>query len=187
MNNLLAHSRYFAACALFLLVAGISTHAQTVTGGNRNSDGTAIIRNDPRSGERDYSASPNDMRRPGGNTTARLIAYLMDEGKAASTSNPPRYAEAEAAYQRVVKLDRDEVRAYEGLGQIYAALHWYEDSAKAFEQAVKLKPKRAETRYNLGLVYHALGKRDAALEQCTALRALKKKELADNLESVIGS
>ena len=58
-------------------------------------------------------------------------------------------------------------------------------SAQAFERVVKLKPGRAEAHYNLGLLYHRLGRAEDVRAKSRMLHELKKKDLADKLETLL--
>ena len=65
-------------------------------------------------------------------------------------------------------------------------VHKYEDASRAFERAVKLKPKFAEAHYRLGVTYLELSKRmlQSARKEYRTLRRLDK-ELAKELQKSI--
>lgn len=100
------------------------------------------------------------------------VDIALNQGNAACDAKPPRYEEAEDAYQRAAKLNPKEARAYLGLGRVFAAQSRVPETIAAYRKAVELKPKFAEARFNLGLVLYVTGRRDEALAEYESLRKL---------------
>ncbi|MCA1613747.1 MAG: tetratricopeptide repeat protein, partial [Acidobacteria bacterium] len=111
---------------------------------------------------------------------------LLETAKQALNASPPNYARAEAAYRHALRMHPKEVRAHEGLGEVYAAQGLYEKAAEVYEGLVRIKPKRPESHFKLGELYNRVGRKDDALAEVTALRELKKNGLADKLAALIG-
>jgi tetratricopeptide (TPR) repeat protein len=78
-----------------------------------------------------------------------------------------KLAEAAAAYQRAVELDRDNLDLYNDLGNVYFALKRYGDAASAFSAATQRDKSYALGWYNLA---HALRKGERGKEAAEAYR-----------------
>jgi len=109
------------------------------------------------------------------------IEVRLKAGNEARAATPPRYAEAEKAYLRVIELNPKEARAFLGLGNVYAAQNRVNETIEALVSAARLKPKMAEAHFNLGMVYWATGKKEESLKCHAALQELNK-ELAKKLK-----
>lgn len=70
--------------------------------------------------------------------------------------------------------------AHNSLGIAFYNLRRYGEAAKAFAEAVSLKPEYASAHFNLGATYVALRDRGAALKQYRILQPLNT-DLARNL------
>jgi len=66
------------------------------------------------------------------------------------------------------------------LGQAYFKLTKYSDAAKAFKEAIRIKPDFAQAHYNLGLTYVALRDAKGARQELEILTRLDPK-LAEQL------
>ena len=71
----------------------------------------------------------------------REVDIAIKQGNDAFDAVPPRYEEAEEAYQRASKLNPKEARAYLGLGRAYAAQNRVPETLAAYRKAVELKSK----------------------------------------------
>lgn len=117
--------------------------------------------------------------------TKQQVSAYIKMGDAAAKAQPPNYENAEWAYARAAELDPKQSRAYEGLGEVFAARQLYSDALLAYEQALKLKPKKAELHFQSAVLLHRLGETDAARAKLQLLRDMKKNELAAKLESIL--
>jgi tetratricopeptide (TPR) repeat protein len=118
---------------------------------------------------------------------AKVASLYIKLGDDAMKMQPPDYQQAVRAYQNAASLDPKEVRAYERLGESYAALGDYDRAALSYNMALQLKPKKAELHYQLGVVFQKMGEPAAAREKLQLLRELKKKELAAKLEAQLNA
>lgn len=114
----------------------------------------------------------------------QVFTYIK-MGDTAAKARPPNYKLAEWAYWRAVELDPKQLLAYEGLGKVFAARQLYRDALLAYEQALQLKPKKAELHFQSAVMLLKLGETDAARERLQLLRDMKKQELAAKLEALL--
>ncbi|OGR42811.1 MAG: hypothetical protein A2X28_10685 [Elusimicrobia bacterium GWA2_56_46] len=68
-----------------------------------------------------------------------------------------------AALEEAVKRNPADIELYIRLGFAYAKLEKADDAQRAFENAVRLDPKKAIAHYMLGLIYEKKGLREKAL------------------------
>ena len=113
------------------------------------------------------------------------VANALDRAEAARLSSPPRYVEAEHAYRFAIYADPYDVRAYFGLGSIYAAQKRNAEAAQAYRKAVWAQPNSEAAHFNLGLMYLRLDNKAEALKQATILERMKSP-LAAKLNKSIG-
>jgi tetratricopeptide (TPR) repeat protein len=99
------------------------------------------------------SASPG-MRSPQGE---RNLAALQFEAG--------RYAEAAAAYQRLLESEPDDASLHTSLAGCLGALGRYDEAARHLDIAVKLEPLNVEAYHNRGVIYERQGRKDEAIEQ----------------------
>jgi tetratricopeptide (TPR) repeat protein len=78
-----------------------------------------------------------------------------------------RWADAAAAYQRAIAVDKNNLDLYNDLGNCYFALKQYGDAAKAFSEATQRDPSYALGWYNLA---HALRRADRPREAADAYK-----------------
>ena len=95
--------------------------------------------------------------------------------------------EAIASLKKTLKVNPKHMNAHMKLGNIYLESNKYQDAADAYENALKIKSKNAEARYNLGIAYIGLSKKymSAANRQHNALKRLDNdfaKDLADKIK-----
>jgi hypothetical protein len=88
-------------------------------------------------------------------------------GNDARSADPPNYAEAQKAYRLATRISPNDVRSYEGLGNIFIDQRKYADAFAAYEQAVKLGSKNPEVFESLGDSYLALGRFSDSLNAST--------------------
>ncbi|MCA1618436.1 MAG: tetratricopeptide repeat protein [Acidobacteria bacterium] len=182
-KSLVSPHTLFAVILLLLCAGDAGAQLRPVPGGDRNGD--------PRVALSQPAHSPRDHRAIAGGdwtTDAQLQGGLMlSRGRSALRGTPPDHARAERWFNSAARVNPREPRAFEGLGDTYEAQGMYGEAARAFEQAVDLKPKRAEWQYKLGALYHRLGRGDDARAKILTLRRLKKKQLAARLEALLAS
>jgi len=79
-------------------------------------------------------------------------------------------AAARADYEKAIALDADNAAAYSNLGVLSFEEKRYDDAARAFAGAIRLRPKRALYHRNLGDAYTKLTRKDEArAEYLTAI------------------
>jgi len=64
------------------------------------------------------------------------VDQAIARGDAARSANPPRYAEAAQEYNKALRLDTTEARAYSGLGNVYFNQNRYAEAQASFTKAV---------------------------------------------------
>ena len=68
-----------------------------------------------------------------------------------------------ATLEEAIKQDPANIELYIRLGFTYSKLEKADDAQRAFENAVRLDPKRAIAHYMLGLIYEKKGLKEKAL------------------------
>lgn len=96
-----------------------------------------------------------------GKRTAEIIGLIRE---AEESWRAGRLEDAEKKYISVIKLDRRNVDAYEGLGNLYLEMKKYADARQAFEFILKFRPSDASAITSLGEVAIYEGKNEEALE-----------------------
>jgi predicted AlkP superfamily phosphohydrolase/phosphomutase/Flp pilus assembly protein TadD len=76
-----------------------------------------------------------------------------------------RYAEAAAAYERLLRDEPNDATLHTSLAGCYGALGRYDDAARHLDLAIKLEPLNAEAYHNRAVIYERQGKKDAAIAQ----------------------
>lgn len=77
-----------------------------------------------------------------------------------------RWEDAETVYLRVIDIETENARAWEGLGAVRAGQSdRFEDAEKAFLQAIKYAPDACWARNSLGRLYKEVGRTKDAIEQ----------------------
>ena len=74
------------------------------------------------------------------------------------------YKLAIASYLELLKLEPDNVEAYNTLGMSWGGLKQYSAAISAFDRAIALDRDFANAYYNRGYIYQQLGQQDTALE-----------------------
>jgi serine/threonine-protein kinase len=89
------------------------------------------------------------------------------------------YAHARVNYERAISLGPN-ANAYSNLGFIYYAERRYEDAVRAFNDAIRLAPKRHVYHRNLGDAYLKLGRKAEAIAAYKEAIRLAEETLAVN-------
>jgi predicted AlkP superfamily phosphohydrolase/phosphomutase/Flp pilus assembly protein TadD len=76
-----------------------------------------------------------------------------------------RYAEAAAAYERLLRDEPNDATLHTSLAGCLGALGRYDDAVKHLDIAVKLEPLNVEAYHNRAVIYERQGKKDAAIAQ----------------------
>ena len=87
-----------------------------------------------------------------------------------------RPAEADCAFQAVVRADATHRDAYNNLGLMCSDLGQVDEAAEAFGAAVRLDPQNVDTLNNLGLALHGLGRLDEAARWYEAALAVRDED-----------
>ncbi len=95
--------------------------------------------------------SPNDisLRLKRGNEYLRLQAYKA----------------AEADFEYILTLDKQNAEAYVGLGQVYLHTHRWHDAESAFGTAISFQENLSSAHFNLGYEYYLEGRYDEAAKE----------------------
>lgn len=72
------------------------------------------------------------------------------------------YADAVQHFQKVIKLNPQNARAYSGLGNAFLCLRRYADAQQACQRALQINPALAEASFNLGNIFREQSGFDAA-------------------------
>ncbi len=94
-------------------------------------------------------------------------------GLAAKTQNKPE--EAIAAFQRVLKIDANDVGANVNLGQLYAQQRRYTDAIPVLRTAVAAEPYNATALYNLGTALIRAGQREEGQKVIAQFQDLRQR------------
>jgi Tfp pilus assembly protein PilF len=74
-----------------------------------------------------------------------------------------RYADAAAAYARLVQQDPDDASLYTSLAGVLGALGRYDEAAQHLDRAIRLEPLNVEAYHNRAVIDERQGKRQAAI------------------------
>jgi len=97
--------------------------------------------------------------------------YLL--GLLAKTQNRPE--EAIAAFQKVLRIDPNDVGANVNLGQLYAAQRKYPEAIAVLRVAVAAEPYNATALYNLGTALVRAGQRDEGQKVIAQFQELRQR------------
>ena len=164
-----------AATTLLVLTGGSISYAQP------KSPGPERLINAERAPKVDGSETRMSYSR----SADSRVANALDRAEAARLASPPRYGEAEHAYRFVIYADPADVRAYFGLGNIYAAQKRNAEAVQAYRKAVEFQPNSDAAHFNLGLMYVRLNNQAEALKQAAILEKLKSPLAARLNKSII--
>ena len=103
--------------------------------------------------------------------TAPQPHYIL--GLIAKTQNRPE--EAIVAFQRVLKIDADDVGANINLGQVYAQQRKYPEAIAALRTALAAEPYNATALYNLGQSLMRSGQRDEGEKVIKQFQELRQR------------
>jgi len=129
-------------------------------GGRRNEAAQAAA---PGQAARDGAVDPAVLER------LRALGYLDaespqgDRNMAAMLFESKRYAEAEAAYRKLVEADPDDGGLRASLAGALASLGRYDEALSELEHAVRLSPINPEAYHNRGAILERQEKRDDAI------------------------
>ena len=73
--------------------------------------------------------------------------------------------DAEAAFQKAIKLDPTDAAGYEQLARLYAKTSRLQEAVTTYESAIKARPEDPNLHYFLGTLYSFGGAQDKAIEQ----------------------
>ena len=89
--------------------------------------------------------------------------YYMDEGNKLMM-NYGKYAEAEEAFGKAIKYDKNNYEAYYLRGCAKINAKKYQDAILDLEKAIELKPDYADAYFNIGRTYFLLNDEEKACE-----------------------
>lgn len=78
-------------------------------------------------------------------SAADQVEEALEQGNVARDANPPRYGEAERAYQKAAALGATDARPRAGLGNVYYDQRQYAEAETNFRRAVELDAKDADS------------------------------------------
>jgi tetratricopeptide (TPR) repeat protein len=104
----------------------------------------------PKTGTNTTKPTNRNNARVTGAAVADRIEELLDDGNTARDSR--KFAQAEEAYQSVLKLRPKDARAAYGLGNIYSDQQRWEDAETAYRNAVTWSPNDADAYVALSVV-----------------------------------
>jgi tetratricopeptide (TPR) repeat protein len=103
--------------------------------------------------------------------------YIL--GLIAKLQNKPD--EALAAFQRVLKIDPNDVGTNINVGQLYSQQRKYPEAIAAFRLALAAEPYNATALYNLGQALMRAGQRDEGLKATERFRQLRERGSATTI------
>lgn len=204
------HGRWPAApgvvvVSVGLLLAAISLHQETFWKDDRSLT-TRMLHFAPDNGavENLYSVVLYTEKRYGEalDTSRRAIRTLRHPDayanlgaialKIAQTSQPPTrdelLGESEGAYRRAIEMRPDSPKAFSGLGEIHILRGDYDGAIPSLQEAIRLSPRDAKSRVNLGLALMQAGRSSEAVPWFQSAVAIEEDApiyafLADSLLS----
>ena len=105
----------------------------------------------------------------------------MDEG-AKLMLRYSKYEEAEEAFTKAIKYDKNNYEAYYYRGCAKVNATKYKDAISDFEKAIELKPDYADAYFNLGRTYYLLNDQDKACEYYQLAAKYGRPNLEDYLK-----
>ena len=105
----------------------------------------------------------------------------MDEG-AKLMLRYSKYDEAEEAFNKAIKYDKNNYEAYYYRGCAKVNATRYKDAIPDFEKAIELKPDYADAYFNLGRTYYLLNDDDKACEYYQLAAKYGRPNLDDYLK-----
>lgn len=96
--------------------------------------------------------------------------------------NKSKFMEAEEAFDKAIKYDKNNYEAYYYRGCIKVNLKKYQDAIADFEKAIELKPDYADAYFNIGRVYIILNDEDHACEYYKLAAKYGRPNLEDYLK-----
>lgn len=165
------------AVLMALCAGGNSTQAQDITSGT----GVVITRSFVRSvsvivttGKAREARSAALVRQT---TEMKLLAEdAIALGNAQQEALPPRYDEAERAYQLASKLNRRDARPFAWLGDLNVERQRFPAAETALKHAITLDPADAISYVRLSYMYSKLGRFDEADEAARRVQTLRPNE-----------
>ena len=109
----------------------------------------------------------------------KVVAITPADAAAGSHRSAPV-----AALKQAVRLNPDFLPAYSNLAAICSKLGRFREALDAYDQVLRLKPDDANTRFNRGIAYKALGDMEAALKEYELLKPLDGELAAKLLEAI---
>lgn len=156
-TNAILRAAFLSSVALCLgLGTVVSVHAQDVGGDVGGGAGIFRAKNPE---TKKSAAKPGTGTKPASRTAgpsrvrpanAERIEELLDKGNEARDAR--KFADAEAAYKDVLKLNPRDARAAYGLGNIYSDQQRWDDAEAAYRNSVTWSPKDADAHVALSVV-----------------------------------
>ena len=104
----------------------------------------------------------------------------MDEGNKLMM-NYGKYAEAEEAFDKAIKYDKNNYEAYYLRGCAKINAQKYQEANLDLEKAIELKPDYADAYFNIGKVYYILNNEDEACKYYKLAEKYGRPNLDDYL------
>ena len=103
-----------------------------------------------------------DIRQPDLSAASASLQRLFEQG--VDLHQEGQFAQAEALYEQVLKIQPQHLDAIHLLGILSAQTMNFQRAEKLFKKAIELDPGNAAAYNDLGIVLHELKAFDAALE-----------------------
>ncbi len=116
------------------------------------------------------------------------VAALMQQGEQVFTDG--NFGEAEQIFLDVIRLNPQEVVAYEYLGEVYMQKKEYDHAIETLDFARHLNPNEDRIYYDLGMVHNLQGNTEQAmdyLKECVRLSPNNPRNLDSLLEIAIAA
>ena len=81
------------------------------------------------------------------------------------------------AFNFIINQDKQNIAAYNNLGNVYKTLHKFDEAKKCYEKALELKPNYIESIGNLGNLYFELNNYEKAILQMKKVLSLNSEDV----------
>ena len=104
----------------------------------------------------------NPLRYEENDVPPKTSIQWMQQGRELLNKNKPE--EALYAFEEALRLDLNNIKAYDGKGVTLGKLKRYEEAIQAYDQALHLNPNDEKSYYDKGLALRELGRYEEAIQ-----------------------